>query len=837
MRGVHHQEESGKVAAKTEARSAIATSLFQGENGASEDELRLKEFILDNACDSVYLIGPDRRFVYVNDGACRSLGYSREELLGRTPEDIDPDLTPERARWIRTQLAERGCVTLETKHRRRDGRVFPVELQGALFEYRGQTVHVAIVRDITGRKRQQSQLNLLEHAVNLSSDGVFLMDEDVRFVYVNDAACRSLGYGRDELLGMSPADIDPDITPERVQWIHAKLKERRSVTIESRHRRRDGGVFPVEMQGTQFEYDGRRMDVAFVRDITERKRMEEKLAASEREFRSLAENSPDTIARYGRDRRRLYINPAYAALVGSSADSLLGRTPSECPVYTNAVEYETRIDEVFACGSEVEFELKWSDKGGGEVCSLIRLTPEFGRDGQVASVLAVGRDVTELCASRQKIHQMAFYDALTSLPNRALFADRMRQTITDASWHGQLAGVMMIDLDRFKTVNDTMGHPAGDELLRETAVRLSACVRAYDTVARLSGDEFAILLPEIRSGDDLGRIATKMLDVLNQPFLLDGKEVFISCSIGIALYPSDSTETDDLLKFADSAMYSAKRSGRNKFCFYSRELTESANERLMMESELRRAIERNELELYYQPKVRLNDGALIGSEALLRWNHRRRGMVPPLKFIGIAEDSGLIVEIGEWVLYEACRTACMWNGAGRPLHKVAINLSARQFQTGDLVKTVCGAMEETGCHPEWVELEITESLLLDEASEVLEMLKAFRSLGISVAIDDFGTGYSALSYLTRFPVDTLKIDYSFIRGVITDRYSAELVKAIMTIAHCLEYQVVAEGVETEDQAAFLKMHGCEIAQGYLYGKPMPRQEFECLSVAFFRRTI
>jgi diguanylate cyclase (GGDEF)-like protein len=383
---------------------------------------------------------------------------------------------------------------------------------------------------------------------------------------------------------------------------------------------------------------------------------------------------------------------------------------------------------------------------------------------------------------------------------------------------------MMLDLDRFKTVNDTMGHPAGDELLRETASRLSACVRAYDTVARLGGDEFAILLPEIRSGDDLGRVATKMLNALNHPFLVDGKEVFISCSIGIALYPSDSAGTDDLLKFADSAMYSAKRSGRNKFRFYSRELTESANERLMLESELRHAIGRGELKLYYQPQVRLGDGTLIGSEALLRWQHPQRGMVQPDKFIGIAEDSGLIVKIGEWVLREACRAACAWNGAGKPLHKVAINLSVRQFQTGILVDTVCRALEETGCRPEWVELEITESLLLDEECGALEILKAFRSLGISIAIDDFGTGYSSLSYLARFPIDTLKIDRSFVRGITTDRYSIELVKAIMTIAHSLGYQVVAEGVETEAEAAILQTHGCEIAQGYLYGRPLPRQE-------------
>ena len=814
------------VAAKQDAVAEMATEAGAFPRSGPEQELRLKESILDNAREAIYLIGPDLRFVYVNDEACRSLGYSREELLGMTPSDIDPDVTQERARQIHAQLMTQGSVTIETRHRRRDGSLFSVEMQGALIEHQGQMMNVAFVRDITARKQQQHKLELLEHAVNLSSDGVFLMDKNVRFIYVNEAACRSLGYSREELLGKTPQDIDPDITLDQCRnMMQAGNAEPGS--FESRHRAKDGRTFPVELTGVTFEQDRNRFSLTTARDITERKRMEDEVAARERQFRSLTENSPDTIARYGRDCRRLYVNPTYAAQVEGSADVLLGKTPSESPAYTDAGAYEARLAEVFASGKEIEFELKWAGTGGREVCRLIRLTPEFGKDGDVASVLAVGRDITELSASRVKIYRMAFYDTLTSLPNRALFGDRLRQMLTDASRRGQSAGVMMLDLDRFKTVNDTMGHPAGDELLRETASRLSACVRAYDTVARLGGDEFAILLPEIRSGDDLGRVATKMLNALNQPFLVDGKEVFISCSIGIALYPSDSAGTDDLLKFADSAMYSAKRSGRNKFRFYSRELTESANERLMLESELRHAIGRGELKLYYQPQVRLGDGTLIGSEALLRWDHPQRGMVQPDRFIGIAEDSGLIVEIGAWVLREACRAACAWNGADKPLHKVAINLSARQFQTGILIDTVCSALEETGCRPEWVELEITESLLLDEECGALEILKAFRSLGISIAIDDFGTGYSSLSYLARFPIDTLKIDRSFVRGITTDRYSIELVKAIVTIAHSLGYQVVAEGVETEAEAAILQTHGCEIAQGYLYGRPLPQQESNC----------
>jgi diguanylate cyclase (GGDEF)-like protein/PAS domain S-box-containing protein len=567
-------------------------------------------------------------------------------------------------------------------------------------------------------------------------------------------------------------------------------------------------------------------------EIAERKRIEEALIASEQESRTLVDNSPDTIARYDRNCRRSYVNPAFAGMTEGGAAALLGKKPTECPGGLNADLYELKINEVLETGVNTEFELKWPDQDGREISSHIRLTAERDAAGNIVSVLAVGRDITELNEHRKRVYRMAFYDTLTSLPNRALFNDRLLQMLTDASWHDQQAGVIVLDLDRFKSVNDTLGHSVGDELLREAASRLTYCVRGYDTVARLGADEFAMLLPEVRSGDDLGRVARNILEAFNEPFILEGKEVFISCSIGISLYPEDSSTADDLLKQADSAMYLAKRSGRNTFRFYSKDLTSSAHERLTLESDLRRGFARGELELYYQPKINLADGVVLGSEALLRWNHPQRGMVPPDKFISIAEDSGLIVEIGAWVLRQGCQAACEWNDLGKPLHKVAINLSARQFLSNNLVKTVRNVLTETGCQPEWIELEITESLLLDEDGEVLEMLEVFREMGITIAIDDFGTGYSALSYLARFPIDTLKIDRSFTSRVTEKGHHAELVKAIISIAQSLDQIVVAEGVETAEQAAVLQSYGCHIAQGYFYSKPIPKAAFEKLPQSF-----
>jgi EAL domain-containing protein (putative c-di-GMP-specific phosphodiesterase class I) len=314
--------------------------------------------------------------------------------------------------------------------------------------------------------------------------------------------------------------------------------------------------------------------------------------------------------------------------------------------------------------------------------------------------------------------------------------------------------------------------------------------------------------------------------------VLEGREVFVTASIGIAVYPDDGNNADDLVKHADSAMYLAKRSGRNDYRFYSKELTVQASERFAVETTLRRAVERKELELYFQPKINLADGALIGSEALVRWNHPKLGLVPPDQFIGIAEDSGLIVGIGEWVLREACHIAREWNAADMPLHRVAINLSARQFQSGDLAKTVNRILEETDCLPEWIELEITESMLLDEQGGVLETLNQLQTLGIAIAIDDFGTGYSSLSYLARYPINTLKIDRIFVTDIAVDPHRAELVKAIIAIARNLELTVVAEGVDTKEQAANLRQMGCHIAQGYLYSKPLPKATFQPLLTSF-----
>ncbi|MGR9012973.1 MAG: two-component system response regulator [Gammaproteobacteria bacterium] len=563
-------------------------------------------------------------------------------------------------------------------------------------------------------------------------------------------------------------------------------------------------------------------------EIGVRLRTEAALQDSERQYRSLVENTPDTIVRYDGNCRRLYANPKMIEELGGEIERILHRTPTEFPGGDSTADYEERIRQAFADAQPADFELCWYSSVGRRVVSYIRLTPEFGVDGEVVSVLAVGRDISEIDQYRRSIHRLAFYDALTNLPNRALLAERMRRTISDASRYGSRFSLMLLDLDRFKNINDALGQDMGDQLLSAAAERLQRCTRGCDMVARLGGDEFAILLPLLGADDDMAAMADKIIKIFDQPFDVSDRELFISTSIGIALYPHDSTDIDALFRYADSAMYHAKKLGRNNFQFYIRELTAHSSERMALEAALRYARTNDELELYYQPQVDLATGRIIGAEALLRWNRGENGMVTPDKFIPVAEDSGLIVGIGEWVLQAACQAAVTWNIDRSIPFKIAVNLSTRQFLQNDLLASVRIILQETQCRPEWLKLEITESLLLDNSNEILEVLNAFDAMGLALSIDDFGTGYSALSYLNRFPVSQIKIDQSFVRDIPADQDKSELVKAMIFIAQALHLELIAEGVETREQADYLNRHGCLAVQGYLFGKPMPYAEFEAL---------
>ncbi|NQV21408.1 MAG: EAL domain-containing protein, partial [Rhodospirillales bacterium] len=434
-------------------------------------------------------------------------------------------------------------------------------------------------------------------------------------------------------------------------------------------------------------------------------------------------------------------------------------------------------------------------------------------------------DITDRKVAEEKVYRQAKYDSLTGLPNRALFGERLSYELVRAKRSGKPLGVMFIDLDRFKWVNDTMGHSAGDELLKEVSRRLTTTFREADTVARLGGDEFTVLLPEIRRASDTELAARKILSALAEPFHIDGRELFISGSVGITVAPMDGDDIGTLMRNADNAMYRAKEAGRNGFAFFEPDMDATVRERLQLESDLRHSVERGELELRYQPIVDFKTGRTTGVEALVRWRHAEHGYVPPDRFIPIAEESSLIADIGEWVLRTACCQARAWYDAGIVGSHISVNLSSRQFIYRDVEEMVRDALKESGLPPKMLTLEITENTLLDEKTELIKILNNLRALGVGISLDDFGTGYSSLSYLRRFPVDTLKIDRSFVSELAVEPGDAALCQAIIAMAHNLGIEVVAEGIETPEQFNFLHDIGCNYAQGFFLSMPIRAEEY------------
>ena len=470
-----------------------------------------------------------------------------------------------------------------------------------------------------------------------------------------------------------------------------------------------------------------------------------------------------------------------------------------------------------------------SDKVLGAVAAYYRLgfTPDRGDLKLLEIATDLGKIVLERKQAEARLDYLAHFDALTGLPNRALFHDRLTHAIDRAERSKELIGVMLLDLDRFKTINDTLGHAVGDQLLKGVAKRLQSCMRDQDTVARLGGDEFTIVLEGLATPEDAGLVAKKIIEALVPPFQLGESEVYVTPSIGVSIFPLDSDDIDDLLKHSDTAMYSAKEAGRNAFQFFTQALNTKTQGRLAMESELRHALDRGEFTLYYQPKVNLLSGEAVGVEALIRWEHPERGLVPPNDFIPLLEETGLINAVGQWLLRTTTSQARRWMDDGLPPMQIAVNISARQFLHNDLIADVIGALEESGLESDYLELEVTESMLMHNPEHTAQVLKKIQALGVvRINLDDFGTGYSSLSYLKRFPIDTVKIDASFVRDIPDDKEDCAIVLAVIAMAHSLGLKVIAEGVENDRQLAFLREKGCDEIQGYLFSPPLPAEAFE-----------
>ncbi|MBI3344927.1 MAG: EAL domain-containing protein [Gammaproteobacteria bacterium] len=553
-------------------------------------------------------------------------------------------------------------------------------------------------------------------------------------------------------------------------------------------------------------------------EIADRIRAEQAL----REIAIALENAVEGIARLDAEGRYSTVNKAYADMIGYAPEDLIGAEWS-ITVHPDDLGLAKAAYQRMRASGKSEVEVRGLRKDGSVFYNHIVMVGTYDEQNKLIGHYCFMHDITQRKQAEARLEHLALYDPLTGLPNRKLLDDRLRQVLSEADREGHMVALLFIDLDHFKHINDSFGHGMGDKLLRAVAGQLSAGLRAGDTIARLGGDEFAVVLPNIRHVDEVAGIVRKIQALLDAPFTVDGRELHVSASIGITLYPLDEGDVEGLIRNADTAMYHAKESGRNTFRLYTAELHARATRRLALESGLRHALNREEFVLHYQPQVDLRTGRLVGMEALLRWRHPEEGLIPPMEFIPVAEETGLIVPIGEWVLKTVCTQIRVWEKQGFPPLRVAVNLSVQQVKHRVLLETVRRALAEARVEPQYLDLELTESILI-KGAQTTTCIEALDEMGVNFSLDDFGTGYSSLAYLKRFPIDHLKIDRSFVRDIATDPDDAAIVKAVIAMARALGMKVIAEGVETREQLELLSGEGCDMIQGYYCSKPLPADE-------------
>lgn len=773
----------------------------------SEEKYRV---IFDYAPVGIYQSARDGRFVTANATLARMLGYdSVEELLTR---NLDRDVYADAAQRedLIRRFEEYGHADhVELQWKRKNGSVIWVQINAhGIRSPHGSLFFEGFVYDVTERKLAEQSVaaaNAQRKAVLDAATRVSIIATDPRgmITVFNSGAERMLGYTAAELIGhrslgeLHDGHADIAAVGEHEWRYVAKSGDRVDVAVSVTALRSDDGAL------TGFLH--------IATDITALRRQSAAITASMDGIGILDERLEFT-----------YANDSLAKLFGySEPEAVVGR--SLCDLYEphEQVRFITHVVPIVHQRGRWRGEATGLRRDGVNFPQEISLTAIGGAGGMVCVV----RDITERTYAEEQIKHLAYHDALTNLPNRLLFKDRLTVALSHAQRDGSRLAVLFLDLDRFKVINDSLGHNIGDQLLQAVAARVQACVRESDTVARLGGDEFTVLLPRLHRSDDAAPIAEKIIEAVRYPFHIEGREFFITTSIGISLFPEDGTDAETLIKNADTAMYQAKEHGRDNSQLFNALVNAKALQRIALEHGLRKALTNSELAIHYQPIFDLRTNRITGMEALLRWNHPQMGPIPPATFIPVAEATGGMGAIGTWALTQACRQAKTWHDAGHRTLSLAVNLSVTQLQQADLVDRVRGILDETGLPPRLLELEITESSAMLSPDTSIRTLYELKKLGLRISLDDFGTGHSSLSYLKRFPIDTLKIDQSFVRDITTDPDTAAIVTAIIAMAHSLRLKVIAEGVEFTEQANFLRRHGCDQLQGFLITPPVPPDEF------------
>jgi diguanylate cyclase (GGDEF)-like protein/PAS domain S-box-containing protein len=772
------------------------------------------------------------RFLAVNGAAVQQYGYSESEFLSMTVRAIRPHSEVARleTHLLRSDVTPGGPRTMAGvwHHRRKDGSQISADISYHAMSFMGRPALFVLADDVTEQINAEAEAQrsnqMLETVIDNIPQRIFWKDKELRYLGCNMAFARDAGLAYPEqVIGKRDEDMpwrafaetlagqDTEVMASGVP----KMNYETDIVIDGVHRTTVTSKLPFT------DSDGRVIGVlGSYTDITERKRADLALRLQSRAL----DASVNAILITGPSKEGNlieYVNPAFKRITGYDPQEVIGQDCRLLQRDDRDQEGIAAIRQALAANREVSAVLRNYRKDGALFWNQLYIAPVPDADGQTTHHIAVINDVTALIRYQEQLEYQANYDSLTRLPNRNLLRDRLQHALIVAQRQHKGVAVVFIDLDGFKNVNDSLGHSVGDRLLSVVADRLARCARASDTVARHGGDEFVIVMTDTVDEQSLIAWMERVRASISEPVWLDGTELYVGCSMGASLFPQDGDDAETLMKKADLAMYRAKDMGRNTFQFYQPEMNVSAGARLNLERRLRRALRDNEFLLHYQPQVDIETGQVVGMEALVRWHDPEVGLIPPSQFIPVAEESGLIGPLSEWVLREACRQNKAWQDEGLPPARVSVNLSARQFQQRDIAKLVMQVLEETGLDPQYLELELTESTIMRNAEEAVSMLNELHALGIGLAIDDFGTGYSSLSYLKRFPVDRLKIDRSFVSDIGESSDDETITSAIIALAHSLNLQVIAEGVETSTQLDFLKERACDEMQGYFFAKPLP----------------